>query len=230
MFSWMWYSSHHHLLLWHHSLHKLHYMLYMQKASDTHPLLTFPQMPYMALYFTILYAIMQYLYVKHTSRKSTIKLHSNLKKIFFTWMKKEELLRSLKQKLLLYILEAWLISPYFISALRLISFCEWCLFATPLYCHMGETNRDSYFTHVRIHPIVCHWSHCCCMTCSDWIQCEMGWGTSDECILLDYVHFSLKKLRVLSITFWYNALPFLIFDYGFHTSSTKLSRCINFIL
>ena len=96
---------------------------------------------------------MQYLYVKHTSRKSTIKLHSNLKKIFFTWMKKEELLRSLKQKLLLYILEAWLISPYFISALRLISFCEWCLFATPLYCHMGETNRDSYLHMLESIPL-----------------------------------------------------------------------------
>ena len=50
----------------------------MQKASDTHPLLTFPQMPYMALYFTILYAIMQFQYLVCEECQCTTRLNSHV--------------------------------------------------------------------------------------------------------------------------------------------------------
>ena len=46
--------------------------------------------------------------------------------------------------------------------------------------------------------------------------------------VVDYAHFALNKYRSLTITLWYNALPLIIFDHAFHTSSTKPNLCTNF--
>ena len=39
--------------------------------------------------------------------------------------------------------------------------------------------------------------------------------------VVDYPHFSLNKFKSLGNTFWYNALPFIMFYHAFHTSLTK---------
>ena len=58
------------------------------------------------------------------------------------------------------------------------------------------------------------------------LRCERGhWGTNG---VVNYAHIALNKFKSLSITLWHNALPLIIFDHAFHTSSTKPNPCTNF--
>ena len=55
------------------------------------------------------------------------------------------------------------------------------------------------------------------------LWCETGcWGTSDESGWL------CTLCRKQSIILWYNALPLIILDNAFHTSSTKPNTCTDF--
>ena len=59
------------------------------------------------------------------------------------------------------------------------------------------------------------------------LRCETEcWGTSAKSGR--YAYFALNKFESMSITLWYNALPLIIFDHAFHTSSTKPNPWTNF--
>ena len=61
------------------------------------------------------------------------------------------------------------------------------------------------------------------------MHCDVRWGVGAQVMrVVDYVHFALHKFESLSITLWYNALPVIIFDRTFHTSSTKPKPYTNF--
>ena len=45
--------------------------------------------------------------------------------------------------------------------------------------------------------------------------------------VFDYARFAQNKFEIMSITLRYNALPMIIFDDAFHTSSTKPNPCMN---
>ena len=59
------------------------------------------------------------------------------------------------------------------------------------------------------------------------LGCETGrWAQVMR--VVDTSHFALNKSQSLSIILWDNALPLMIFDHAFHTSSTKPNLCRNF--
>ena len=61
------------------------------------------------------------------------------------------------------------------------------------------------------------------------MHCDVSRGVGAQVMrVVDYAHFAQNKSESLSIILWYNALPFIIFDHAFHTSSTKPNLCTKF--
>ena len=61
------------------------------------------------------------------------------------------------------------------------------------------------------------------------MHCDVRWGVGAQVMReVDYAHFALNKSESQCITLWYNALPLIIFDHAFHTSSTNPNLFTNF--
>ena len=61
------------------------------------------------------------------------------------------------------------------------------------------------------------------------MHCDVKWGVGPEVMrVVGYAHYALNKFKYISITLWYNALPWIIFDHAFHISSIEPNPCTNF--
>ena len=96
--------------------------------------------------------------------------------------------------------------------------------------HILWCMRKSYtLMYVRTHVVVLPFEQLFLCVLA-YMHCDVSWGIGAQVIrVVDFAHFALNKFESLTISLWFNALPLIIFECPFHTSSTKPNPYTNFL-